>query len=136
MIRLTYISTALQGLPETTTRDIVDVSRINNRRCNVTGLLISDGVRFLQAIEGGDAAVDATFERIQADPRHRACVLLDRGPVTARAFAGWDMAWQPLIHAVTGATLRETVAALTSQIADRSLRALFSGFLGVDRSAA
>jgi hypothetical protein len=136
MIRLTYISTALQGLPEDTTPNIVAESRVNNGRGGVTGLLISDGVRFLQAIEGPASAVDATYERIQADPRHRACILLDRGPITARAFAGWDMAWQPLIHTASGATLGETVDALTAHIANRSLRALFSGFLGVDRSVA
>ncbi len=136
MIRLTYISTVLRGLPEITTRNIVEESRTNNRRAGVTGMLISDGTRFLQALEGSEAAVDATFERIRADPRHCACVLLDRGPITARAFAGWDMAWQPLLHEAVGATLDETIDALTAHIASPSLRAMFGRFLRDDRAAA
>ena len=71
---------------------ILAASRANNARDGVTGaLLYSDGC-FAQVLEGGLAAVQHTFERIQRDPRHNDLVVLEARPAEARLFGAWDMA--------------------------------------------
>jgi hypothetical protein len=71
---------------------ILEQSRHNNAINGVTGLLWSDGVRFVQVFEGPDESVALTWERIQKDPRHHEIhVLVDR-PIAAREFGYWSMA--------------------------------------------
>ncbi|HXH16795.1 MAG TPA: BLUF domain-containing protein [Sphingomonas sp.] len=71
---------------------ILEQSRHNNAIDGVTGLLWSDGVRFMQVIEGPTASVDSTFERILNDHRHHDLSLLHAVPVQKREFGGWSMA--------------------------------------------
>jgi hypothetical protein len=136
MIRLTYISTARQGLDEAATAALLAVSQRNNRRAGLTGLLLYDGVRFLQALEGEAEPLLATFARIKADSRHRACVELGRAEADARGFGDWDMAWQRVDAAGTRGTLVETVDRLVAQVPDPNTRALFASFARLDRRAA
>ena len=89
MLQLIYISSVTQRVD---LGPILAVSRVNNRRDEITGLLYSDGVRFLQALEGPAAAVKAAYARIKQDPRHNAFVILSRRDVTAREFGEWAMA--------------------------------------------
>ena len=58
----------------------------------MTGLLIFDGKRFLQYIEGGEHEVRATLERIKQDPRHYALVVLSEKHTERRQFGDWAMA--------------------------------------------
>jgi len=74
--------------------NILMVSRRNNDLSSVTGLLFTDCTRFLQVLEGERAAVTATFQRIQADPRHHAVVVLSNSEVAERQFGKWAMAYQ------------------------------------------
>lgn len=76
MHQLTYISTVNGSLPDAELERILASSRRNNERSGITGLLVFDGKRFLQALEGDRAAVENAFLRIKTDPRHRAAVLL------------------------------------------------------------
>ena len=87
MYQITYISTARSGTTESDVAAILDASRRNNRREGVTGLLVSDGKRFLQVLEGGEAAVEKAYARIKADPRHRATVILSSKSVSERQSA-------------------------------------------------
>lgn len=89
MLQLIYISSAV-GAPVTS--DILAVSCRNNGRDDVTGLLYADGKRFLQALEGPDAAVETAYARIARDPRHRAVVILSRRVIERREFGQWGMA--------------------------------------------
>ena len=134
MLQLTYISTATPGLPATTVADILKASRRNNAAAGVTGLLLHDGRRFLQALEGETAMVNRTYERIKADQRHRAVVLLSSAEVTARAFGDWAMADQQ-VAAGKGSSLADQVDQLTARITDPTMRELFRSFARV-RSAA
>jgi hypothetical protein len=52
MIQLTYISSAVRGLDELAVNDILKASRNNNASVGVTGLLLYNGRRFLQVLEG------------------------------------------------------------------------------------
>lgn len=134
MLQLTYISTAAPGLPATVVSDILKASRNNNAAAGVTGLLLHDGRRFLQALEGETAMVNRTYERIKADPRHRAIVLLSSREVHARAFGDWAMAAQAVAGSRDG-DVASLVDRLTAQVADATMRELFRGFARVRAAA-
>jgi len=87
--------------------------------------LFFDGVRFLQVLEGPEDAVAAAFERISADPRHMALVVLRDRQIDHRSFGGWAMLCRAPDQ-VDGA-----LAKLVSEFvrtADPSTRGLFESF--------
>ena len=128
MIRLLYISTARSPLTPAELERVLRVSRRNNRAVDVTGLLIVGGRRFLQALEGPVEAVLATFERIRADPRHFAVVILSRSAIEQRQFGGWAMGYQPGAPLGADADVAHDVEALIAPIEDPVVRAYFHEF--------
>ena len=125
MRQLLYISSSAADRT-TDLSEILQQSRHNNVIDGVTGLLYSDGKRFLQVLEGPDEAVKPTFERIRADPRHRAIVILSDRQVEAREFGSWSMA-----HRGTGESLDafdEKVRHMLAN-ADPSVRGTFLGLI-------
>lgn len=133
MHQITYISTVQIGFGAHAIEDILAISRRNNRRDGITGLLVSDGTRFLQALEGDKAAVEAAYVRIKADPRHRAAVLLGSKAVDERQFGSWDMAFDGFAKGLSSPGLGDAVDRLVAEVRDPNLRALFSGFARIDR---
>ena len=99
MIELIYTSLAT---PKSVTEadaevtDILATSERNNVAHGVTGLLLFDGERYIQVLEGDTTAVDGLFANISADPRHRRIELLRRHDIPARSFADWRMAYEPM----------------------------------------
>ncbi len=71
---------------------ILASSRRNNALVEVTGALMFNASFFAQVLEGPQQAVEATFERIQQDPRHGDVSLLSFAP-NPRAFGAWSMAF-------------------------------------------
>ncbi len=59
-------------------------------------MLLYSGGNILQALEGPAAAVDATFARVHADPRHRGVLMLYRGTAAERSFPDWAMGLRSL----------------------------------------
>lgn len=71
---------------------ILLVSRLHNASSGVTGcLLLNDGC-FAQVLEGPRHAVEATFERVECDPRHQSVSVLYFRPLERRIFSDWAMA--------------------------------------------
>ena len=136
MLQIVYISTARQPKTEEALEDILAVSRRNNGRHGVTGLLLAGGRRFLQALEGPSDAVLSTYGRICADGRHGAIVQLGCRNVEARQFGEWSMAFQAGGAAGIGTDLRSAVARLTGDLDDANLRAQFQGFAELHARAA
>lgn len=134
MLQITYISTAKPELPASAIDEILSASRRNNGAAGVTGLLLYDGYRFLQALEGEPAMVSRTFDRIKADPRHRAVVMLSSRDVAGRSFGEWAMAAQRVAIA-SGSTVPEMVDRLTEEVADPSTRELFRSFARLRKAA-
>lgn len=69
----------------------MSVSRANNRKDGLGGLLIYTNGSFLQVLEGNDEKVYRRFERIMADPRHSYCDLLYDDPIFEPDFGEWMM---------------------------------------------
>ncbi len=65
----------------------------HNSANNVTGMLVSDGKRFLQILEGDEASVIGTYLRIANDQRHRMVESLGYIPIKERFFASWKMGY-------------------------------------------
>jgi hypothetical protein len=129
--QLVYISTAVPGAA-IDPAPILAASRRNNARDRITGLLWFDGKRFLQALEGEEAIVDQTFRRIQADPRHRALVVLSSRVIDAREFGEWAMDFRSV--GVDPDRAQERIA-LLSRNAAPEVRATFESFTRVRRAA-
>ena len=70
---------------------IIRASIRNNREVALTGLLLIHDGRFVQALEGPEAAVLSTYGRISADRRHTDAKVLAAGPAPAREFGDWNM---------------------------------------------
>ena len=93
MIRqLLYVSSSNPPGAKVPLDPIYDRSRHNNALDGVSGLLFSDGYRFLQVLEGSPEAIDATMARIRADDRHRHIHVLRDATVEQREFGHWSMA--------------------------------------------
>ena len=92
MLRILYLSTATGRPDDPSLQRILEVSRRNNRRADVTGVLCAGGEHFLQVLEGPDDAVMETYHRIRHDPRHTQATLLDIDLIDARLFPEWSMA--------------------------------------------
>ncbi len=131
MRQLVYISSVKRQV-KADPAAILAQSRRNNARARVTGFLFFDGKRFLQALEGEDAVVDATFTRIQQDERHHALVILSNREIATREFGEWAMAYSAPGEENGEALAR--IQRLTAN-ADPVVRATFEGFAKVRRAA-
>ena len=91
MVRMLYASRAAEGVDQDALHTILRQSKANNPALGITGLLCYSGGIFIQALEGGRAAVNALYLRIAQDARHRDVVLLTYEEIHERRFAGWAM---------------------------------------------
>lgn len=83
-------------LPRHQLNEILESSRVRNASQDITGLLLYRDGSFAQFLEGPSGAVQATFDRIEKDPRHRGViVVLNRG-VKTRDFPEWRMGYRNL----------------------------------------
>ena len=90
LVRLLYASRAVDAGPETI-ENILSQSRQFNPSGGITGILCYGGGIFLQAIEGGRAAVSELYAHIQKDPRHKDVMLLAYEEISERRYSGWTM---------------------------------------------
>lgn len=101
LIRLVYASRSNsasrsphQGLDPGVARILAKSKRNNARRHIVGSLLFGDGC-FLQCLEGADRDVDALYDKIRADPRHRDVTVLSRTEIAQCSFGAWSMKYAP-----------------------------------------
>jgi len=88
---LTYVSEARESMSEAEFTQLgLQAGRLNALD-GITGLLVFNGARFCQTIEGAPAAIDSLLGRLNADPRHCAINVIDDQPVSQRRFRSWDM---------------------------------------------
>jgi Sensors of blue-light using FAD len=126
MLQLIYVSTIRPGV-EVSLAQILHVSRLNNRRDGITGLLHANSRRFMQALEGEEGLVDAAMARIERDHRHFALVVLSRRPIEIREFGDWSMAHDD-------GTDHDGVVQRICQLVENAapgVRGTFEGFVGI-----
>ena len=74
---------------------LLEKSRRNNLRDDITGLLLYHEGNFFQALEGPMDAVQACYDRIVEDPHHQGHIVLMAEEVAQRNFSAWSMAYVP-----------------------------------------
>lgn len=90
LYEIAYISQAV-GNGHAMVDDILNISRRNNARRNITGSLFFDGANFTQFLEGTLQDIEVLFETIKKDPRHTQVILLHKMPIDERRFGSWSM---------------------------------------------
>ncbi|WP_427454082.1 BLUF domain-containing protein [Litorimonas sp. WD9-15] len=93
---LIYTSLANPASSHAAVQDILKSSQRNNVAHEITGLLLFDGDRYIQILEGVPQNLDLLFSKISSDSRHHSLELLHRGPVASRAFSDWRMAYEEM----------------------------------------
>jgi hypothetical protein len=94
LYQLAYASFSRLPLQETTLSDILGVSRRNNSRDEITGILMYEDRTFFQVLEGEQSAVeDCYYKRILNDPRHCRLSLYWYGLSERRVFSDWAMGY-------------------------------------------
>ena len=91
LVRLLYVSRALDPDASAATDAILAVAREHNMANGITGILCYGGGIYLQAIEGGRNQVNNLYAQIVSDKRHTDVVLLNYEEIAERRFGGWTM---------------------------------------------
>lgn len=129
---LTYTSRARI---DTSDRDVGNIhlaSRHLNALDGITGILIFDGVTYLQNIEGVEDAIDSLAERLRDDQRHTDFVVRDERFLDDRSFSDWSMNLievsaeygdartkiAPVLSKSTSPEVRELLFKMIDQLAD------------------
>jgi hypothetical protein len=89
--RLIYGSQATQEFDPDALVDLLAQARASNERVGLSGMLLYCSRSFLQVLEGDEAALEETYERIRADGRHTNLRLLLDIEVNQRLFPDWSM---------------------------------------------
>lgn len=92
--QLIYISCLATDVNPQCISQILRTARNNNSRLGITGLLIFDGLRFCQYLEGPIEPVRELVKRISVDPRHVQFAIKEQGPlIGSRRFPTWNMGY-------------------------------------------
>ncbi|TDN38130.1 BLUF domain-containing protein [Hymenobacter sp. UV11] len=81
------------GLPPEELAELLRQARAYNQNRRLTGLLLyaADTKEFVQVLEGPRDEIDALYERIARDARHKHAFVLHEGPAKGRMFPDWRM---------------------------------------------
>jgi len=95
LYRLLYRSEASLQVPEQnwdrTIDQIVTTSAQLNENVGLSGALVTSKGLFVQVLEGPLGPLEATFERICRDLRHRRVILMELAAAEERIFENWSM---------------------------------------------
>ena len=117
LARLLYVSDLSPGTRATEVSRIVGASRRRNAGDGITGLLVFDGDRFCQYVEGPPAAVAALSDRLDRDVRHTRMEVLTAGPFAGpRRFSDWRLGYVDVVDA-------DEIGAMRALSGDDAMRA-------------
>jgi len=109
----------------------VEEARERNRQFGVTGMLVHEGDRFFQWLEGPGTALEGLWSSIRLDERHCDIELLGEGVTPVRLFSDWDLRFvrrpegeQPLLGSLEDfepeALVQKALVTAEAHIADAS----------------
>jgi hypothetical protein len=94
LVSKTYLSKAVDVFSDHDLDQLLTNCRRNNAAASVTGALLYHNGYFMQLIEGQLDAINAIYDRIQADPRHEVLSVLFEDDISARFFPDWTMGYR------------------------------------------
>ncbi|GAA0538153.1 hypothetical protein FHS83_003544 [Rhizomicrobium palustre] len=126
MFQLVYVSTAAWPMSNSDIDRILNLSRCNNGRLEITGVLVRMDQGFLQILEGPKDSVLSVFAKVQRDLRHIGLRVLVQQETADRLFADWAMGFEKLDpSAPQSAALYEvTQEAITTSLPTHKARGL------------
>ncbi len=89
--RLSYASTSA-STTETIRQDLINIlaeARLNNFSHKINGVMFYGNGFFFQCIEGNKKQIDALYQKISRDERHKHIVQLSYEQDVAPLFTGW-----------------------------------------------
>lgn len=94
--KLSYISTAVAVHDEALRqlREICAHSGERNAQIGISSVATVHRGKFAQVLEGPESAVRMLLKRIMGDPRHHSIMVLADGPIVARRYAHWSIAYR------------------------------------------
>ncbi len=131
--QLVYISRATRPLDDPELTRLATAAARFNGGHDITGLLLHDGSRFIQALEGPQPAVEALMTRIARDPRHDSIAYIERRTVAGRQFGGWAMDARRVRDAGGAQAFLDDLKRLLAPVDDHRLVAAFIGFAMLGR---
>jgi hypothetical protein len=96
LVSVVYVSSGVRAFTDAEILEILTQARRNNERCGITGMLLFRDGNFLQVLEGPEAAVKETLQKIERDERHKGILVLKTNPISERNFAEWTMAFRDI----------------------------------------
>lgn len=98
LFQLIYMSTLAEG-DTTVLASILESSVKNNKRRNITGMMLCADDNVVQVLEGPKDQVLETFQAIASDSRHNGLFVLIEQDIASRQFASWSMGFRQLSKA-------------------------------------
>jgi hypothetical protein len=95
IFQLIYVSSLVNRDPKIVT-GILEASLRNNKKNDITGMMLYVDGDIIQALEGEKNAVMDTFSRIMVDMRHVGIIVLDEVENCQRDFGTWSMGYRQL----------------------------------------
>lgn len=126
--RIVYLSRAVRRFHDTEITELASHAASRNAETGVTGLLLYDGGRFIQALEGDKDSVISTMDRIEADQRHSSISYLYDGPAADRQFGLWSMEYRRTPDDCCTSDFIEKVKFWLAAVEDFHIQAAFIGF--------
>ena len=101
LVRLIYASRFTEHVGPNDIQAILSVSRENNQKNDITGVLCYDPNFFLQCLEGDRKNVSILYNAIVHDHRHKDVVILEFSEIESRVYENWSMAYVRLDELTT-----------------------------------
>lgn len=93
LYEIIYVSTLAPDAPIRVVGEIAATSRVRNQQRGITGLLIFDGMRFCQQLEGAQRDVVRLLDKIRQDHRHVDMEVVHDGFLDARRFQQFNLGY-------------------------------------------
>jgi hypothetical protein len=91
MLRLAYVSNARLGLDQNDLDSIMHMAKLRNKLASVTGVLLFNGVNFMQVLEGGRARTLNIYDSILKDARHSGIKTIVQEKIDHLTYPAWGM---------------------------------------------
>jgi hypothetical protein len=123
-----YISRAKHRFTASDLAELRDLAAARNRSINITGLLLFDGTRFIQALEGDAAAVQVVMDRIANDSRHDNISYFKPIETDRRQFNSWLTEYRDESDLCDERGFLDSVMKHVADVKCDSIKAAFIGF--------
>lgn len=96
LVSVLYVSSMIMNYSQIDMKYMVNDFQINNKKHNITGILLYSEGNVMQYIEGLRNEIDSLFDNIKSDVRHRSVITLLYDKIEERIFPKWSMSFKKI----------------------------------------